>query len=48
MFFDTDLSNIVFDLSPPVRETKAKISKWAVNKVKSFCTENEIKMKRAY
>ena len=48
MFFDTDLSNIVFDLSPPVRETKAKINKWALNKVKSFCTENEIKMKRAY
>ena len=48
VFFDTDVSNIVFDLSPPVRETKAKINKWALNKFKSFCAENEIKMKRAY
>ena len=45
---DTSLRDVFVALTPKTRETKAKINKWALNKAKSFCTENEIKMKRAY
>ena len=31
-------SNIFLDQSPKVKETEAKISKWALIKLKSFCT----------
>ena len=36
------------DLSPKVKEIKAKINKWDQNKLKSFCTTKESteKMKR--
>ena len=42
------LNNIYLDLSPQSRETKAKINKWDLIKLKSFCTvkENINKAKR--
>ena len=45
---DINNSNIILDLSPKTKETKAKINKWDLNKLKSFCTEKETidKMKR--
>ena len=39
--FDTDCNNIVLDLSPRVLETKAKINKWDLFKLKNFCTAKE-------
>ena len=39
--FDINHSNIFFDLSPRVMETKAKINKWNLTKLKSFCTAKE-------
>ena len=39
--FDINRSNIFLDLSPRVMETKAKINRWDLIKLKSFCTANE-------
>ena len=46
--FDINLSNIFLDPSSRVTELKAKINKWDLIKLKSFCTAKEItnKMKR--
>ena len=39
--FDINHSNIFFDLSPRVMETKAKINKWDLINLKSFCIAKE-------
>ena len=46
--FDINHSNIFLDSSPKVMEIKIKINKWALIKLKSFCTAKEAinKMKR--
>ena len=46
--FDINHSNIFLDPSPRVMETKTKIKKWDLIKLKSFCTANKTinKMKR--
>ena len=38
---DISHSRILYDLSPRVREIKAKINKWDLIKLKSFCTTKE-------
>ena len=45
---DVNHSRIFYDPSPRVMEIKAKINKWDLIKLKSFCTAKEIinKMKR--
>ena len=45
---DINHSNIFFDPSPRIMEIKAKINKWDLLKLKSFCTAKETinKMKR--
>ena len=47
-FFDINHSNIFLALSPKGKEIKAKINKWDLIKLKSFCTAKETsdKMKR--
>ena len=39
--FDIKYSNIFFNLSPRVMETKPKINKWDLIKLKSSCTTKE-------
>ena len=38
---DINHSQILYDLSPRVMEIKAKINKWDLIKIKSFCTTKE-------
>ena len=40
--FDLGLSNFLLNMSPEARETKAKITYWNFNKIKSFCIVKEI------
>ena len=40
-FSDINYSNIFLDQSPNVKEIKAKINKWDLNKLTSFCTAKE-------
>ena len=46
--FDINHSNIFLELSPKTKETRAKINKWDLIKLKRFCTARETidKMKR--
>ena len=46
--YDIPCSNIFTDMSPRVRDTKERINKWDLIKIKSFCMakENSIKMKK--
>ena len=39
--FDFNCSNILLDISPGARETKAKMDYWDLIKIKSFCTAKE-------
>ena len=39
---DISHRNLLLDISPQARETKEKINKWDVIKLKSFCTAKEI------
>ena len=39
--FDINCSNIFLNTSPRVMETKAKINKWDLIKLKSFCRAKE-------
>ena len=38
---DINLSTILYDPSPRILEIKAKINKWDLIKIKSFCTTKE-------
>ena len=39
---DVNQSRILYDPSPRVMEMKAKINKWDLNKLKSFCTAKKL------
>ena len=41
MLFDIDLSNNLLGMYPQARETKTKINKWDLIKLKSCCTAKE-------
>ena len=41
IFSDINHSRILYDPPPRVMEIKAKINKWNLIKLKSFCTTNE-------
>ena len=41
MLFDIGISNVFLDLCFQTRETKAKINKWDLVKIKSFCIVQE-------
>ena len=41
MVFDKDLSTMFLDLSLQARETKAKINKWGLIKLTSFCKQRK-------
>ena len=47
---DINHSRILYDLSPRILEIKARINKWDLIKVKSFCTTKETisKVKRQH
>ena len=47
-FSDINRSSVFLDPSPKAKEIKAKINKWDLTKLKSFCTTEETtnKMKR--
>ena len=41
MLFDINHSKILFDPLPRIMETKTKINKWDLIKLKSFCSAKE-------
>ena len=43
--YDINHSKILFDQAPRERETKTKINKWELMKLKSFCTAKETRNK---
>ena len=43
---DTNHSRILYDPPPRIMEIKAKINKWDLNKIKSFCKTKETLVKK--